>query len=215
MLSLPRTQAERNCADLPVIVPKPIRSLIVYGSRANFRIVSVGPRSASGGMIAFTRLPSGQACVDHRRGLVDAAADLRDDLVDDPQQVRVVDERGLRPLELAVPLDVDAVVCVDHDLGHAVVAQERLERAVAEDVVGDLADELPALLARERRPVERELLGDGAQDTLGDVLVGLLLEELDAERGDARVVDARLQLRVRVGGGASTGCAAPPETGRS
>jgi hypothetical protein len=39
----------------------------VYGSRANFRIVSVGPLSASGGMIALTRLPSGQARVDHRR----------------------------------------------------------------------------------------------------------------------------------------------------
>ena len=33
--------------------------------------------------------------------------------------------------------------------------EERLERAVAEDVVGDLADDLLALLARQRRPVER------------------------------------------------------------
>ncbi len=43
-----------------MIEPKPIRSSIVYGSRENFRIVSVGPRSESGGMIAFTRLPSGR-----------------------------------------------------------------------------------------------------------------------------------------------------------
>jgi hypothetical protein len=42
-----------------VVVPNSIRSSIVYGSRENFRIVSVGPRSESGGMIAFTRLPSG------------------------------------------------------------------------------------------------------------------------------------------------------------
>ena len=41
-------------------VPKLIRSSIVYGSRENFRIVIVGPRSESGGMIAFTRLPSGR-----------------------------------------------------------------------------------------------------------------------------------------------------------
>ena len=33
---------------------------IVYGSRENLRIVSVGPSSDSGGMIAFTRLPSGR-----------------------------------------------------------------------------------------------------------------------------------------------------------
>ena len=32
----------------------------MYGSRENFRIVSVGPRSESGGMIALTRLPSGR-----------------------------------------------------------------------------------------------------------------------------------------------------------
>ena len=38
----------------------------------------------------------GQARVDHRRGLVDAPADLRDDLVDDAQQVRVVDEGRAR-----------------------------------------------------------------------------------------------------------------------
>ena len=60
MLSLPFTQAARNCADLAVRVPNEIRSLIVYGSRENFRIVSVGPFRASGGMIALTRLPSGR-----------------------------------------------------------------------------------------------------------------------------------------------------------
>ncbi len=60
MLSLPRTQADRKCAARGVTVPKVIRSSIVYGSRENFRIVSVGPRSASGGMIALTRLPSGR-----------------------------------------------------------------------------------------------------------------------------------------------------------
>ena len=32
----------------------------MYGSRENFRIVSVGPFRASGGMIAFTREPSGR-----------------------------------------------------------------------------------------------------------------------------------------------------------
>ena len=58
--SLPRTQAERKCAASGVVVPNSIRSSIVYGSRENFRIVSVGPRSESGGMIAFTRLPSGR-----------------------------------------------------------------------------------------------------------------------------------------------------------
>ena len=60
MLSFPLTAAARNCAALGEIDPKEIRSFIVYGSRANFRIVSVGPFSESGGMIALTREPSGR-----------------------------------------------------------------------------------------------------------------------------------------------------------
>ena len=58
--SFPFTHAARNCAACGVSEPKLIRSSIVYGSRENFRIVSVGPLSESGGMIALTRLPSGR-----------------------------------------------------------------------------------------------------------------------------------------------------------
>ena len=58
--SLPLTQAARNCAALGETEPNEIRSFIVYGSRANLRIVSVGPLRARGGMIAFTREPSGR-----------------------------------------------------------------------------------------------------------------------------------------------------------
>src|SRR5205814_9983415 len=58
--SFPRTHAARNCEAFGLTVPKLIRSSIVYGSRENFRIVSVDPRSESGGMIAVTRLPSGR-----------------------------------------------------------------------------------------------------------------------------------------------------------
>src|SRR2546430_17672764 len=60
MFSFPLTQAARNWAAFGEIDPKLIRSSIVYGSRENFRIVRVGPRSASGGMIAFTREPPGR-----------------------------------------------------------------------------------------------------------------------------------------------------------
>jgi hypothetical protein len=54
--------------------------------------------------------------------------------------------------------------------------------------------------ARQRRPVEGELLHHRSQDAVGDVagfLVGL--EELRAEARDARVVDAGLQLGVWIG----------------
>src|SRR5262249_40519272 len=57
---------------------------------------------------------------------------------------------------------------------------------------------LPALLARQRRTVERELLGDRAEHALREVFVRILLEELGTERRNDLVVDARLQLTVRV-----------------
>src|SRR5205823_4644215 len=116
--------------------------------------------------------------------------------------VCVVDEPHLRALDLAGALDVHLVVGVDHDLRDRVVAEERLERAVAEDVVRDLADDPPALFACQRCPVERELLRDGAEHPIRDVAGRLALEQLGAELGDARVVDLRLQVGIRVGGSA-------------
>ena len=108
-----------------------------------------------------------QAGVHHRRGLVDPAADLGDDLVDDAEEVRVVDERRLRQLDLARTLDVDPVGPVDHDLADVVLPEQRLEWPVAQDVVGDLADDLPALVPGQRGLVERELLRDDPQDAIG------------------------------------------------
>ncbi len=96
-------------------------------------------------------------------------------------------------------LDVDLVGAVDHDLRHGVVAEERLERSVAEDVVGDVGDDLSALLTGQRRPVESELLHDRAHDALVQVLSRLGRKQLGAEAGDAGVVDAGLEIRVRVG----------------
>ena len=75
MFSLPRTQARGTRPAFGVSVPNAIRSSHREGVARNFRIVSVGPLTASGGMIALTRRAVGQARVDHRRGLVDAAAD--------------------------------------------------------------------------------------------------------------------------------------------
>ena len=92
----------------------------------------------------------GQAGVDHRRRLVDAAADVGDDLVDDAADVGGVDEPGRDLLDLAVALDEDDVGAVDHDLGDAVVLEQLLDRAVADDVVADVRGELLVQPAVER-----------------------------------------------------------------
>src|SRR5207244_10342221 len=63
----------------------------------------------------------GQSGVDHRAGLVDAAADRGDDPIDDPHHVVVVLEHHVGELELARALDVDLARAVDHDFGNALV----------------------------------------------------------------------------------------------
>jgi len=60
MFCLCLTHSSRNRAICRLSVPKPMRSSTVKGSEANLRMVSVGPVSASGAMMAFTREPSGR-----------------------------------------------------------------------------------------------------------------------------------------------------------
>ncbi len=106
-----------------------------YGSAANLRIVSVEPSSAIGGTTALTRLPSGR-----RASTIGLASSTRR-----PTRETILSmtrrrwsssmnaaSTGVDPAE---PLDVDPVRAVDHDLGDVRVAQQRLERAVAEDLV--------------------------------------------------------------------------------
>ena len=52
------THAFMNSAALRVQVPKRMKSSTVSVRLANLRMVSVGPVRESGGMMAFTRLPS-------------------------------------------------------------------------------------------------------------------------------------------------------------
>ena len=110
---------------------------------ANFRIVSSGPESDSGGMIAFTRDPSGRR----------ASTSGDDSSIRRPicptifvmirRRCDVSRERQRRLREPAVALDPDVVRAVDHDLRDRRIGEQPLERAVAEDVVGDLGCEPP------------------------------------------------------------------------
>ncbi len=60
MLSRAFTQASRNSNISGVAVPNRTRSFTVNGVAENFRMVMTGPTRLSGGMIAFTRDPSGR-----------------------------------------------------------------------------------------------------------------------------------------------------------
>ena len=201
MLSLPLTHASRNCAHFGVSEPKRSRSSILKGSLRNFRIVSVGPDTASGGMIAFTREPSGR-----RASTIGDASSTRRPIRE--MILSMIRRRcwsstnaALGLDDLAAALDVDVARAVHHDLGDGVVAQERLERPVAEDVVGDLARDLRPLLAGERGLVERDRLVDGLADALGELDGALRLGPREQPRPDPRdhvMVDPALEVAERV-----------------
>ena len=141
----------------------------------------------------------GQAGVDHRAGLVDAASDAGDDLVDGAAQVRLVAEAALDLDEPAAALDVDAVGPVDHDLGEVRVAQERLDRAVAQDVVGDLLGDAGPLGGREQDVLGLHRLLQCALDHVLELGLGQLgVVQLGTELLEQGVVDLGLQVRVVV-----------------
>ena len=104
--------------------------------------------SESGGITAQTREPSVEARVHDGRGIVDAAADGRDDALDDHADVGLVLEADVGFHHAAGALDVDVVEAVDHDVADGGILEQRLQRAEAEDLVEDLLDELLALAPR-------------------------------------------------------------------
>ena len=126
----------------------------VSGSAENFRMVSAEPSTASGGMTALTRLPSGR-----RASTIGLDSSTRRPIRD--TILSMVRRRCASSAELgvglhqpAVALEPDAVGAVDHDLGDVAGRAGRLDRAVAEDVVADLLGD-PGPVAVAERPVLR------------------------------------------------------------
>ena len=112
----------------------------------------------------------------------------------------VVLERHVRELELAFTLDVHLLRAVDHHLRQGFVAQERLQRAEAQDLVGDLLEHPHALGAGEGQAL---LVGDLAEELL-DLAPDLDLVaqvELRVQLVDQPVLDAELCLAERLAGG--------------
>ncbi len=106
----------------------------------------------------------GQPGVDHRRRLVDATADSVHHAVDDSTVLLGIGEDDVAPLDLPLALDPELVERVAHDLGDAVVGEQRLERPVAERVLEHLLDEALALNRRDPDVLAFEDFVDGGAD---------------------------------------------------
>ncbi len=111
----------------------------------NFRIEIAAPSIASGGMMMLTRLPSGRRASTSGLEFVDAAADAGHDLAADVDQVLIVAERDIAQFELAAAFDVNLLRAVDHDVGDALVREQRLERPEPEHVRDQRFDEFALL----------------------------------------------------------------------
>ena len=125
----------------------------------------------------------GETGVDHRRRLVDASTDLAHDLVDDSTQVALVDEAHVGDLDAAVALDEDVPRAVHHDFVDARVAEELVDRSVAEHVVEHRLDDRLTLAGGQREP----LLPERPVELLLDLAPELVLR-------DALVVEDRTEL---------------------
>ena len=158
-------------------------------------MVRNGPPMASGWITALTREPSGR-----RASTIGVASSMRRPTwltILSMMRRRWVSSTKLASvlLDAAGALDVDRLRAVDHDLGDLLVLEEAVDRAVAEDVVGDVLDELGLVGGRQRRP----LLGQGGVELLVDpaaevVLRQPLVVEDRAELVDQVVVDPLAQL---------------------
>ena len=125
----------------------------------------------------------GQAGIDHRRGLVHSAAHARDDAVDDLQQMAVVAEGRIDPLQKPALFNEDMVLVVDQDVGDLRIAQQRLQRAEAEDFVEQIGLDLFLLVEVQRHA----LVGDDLLDDAGHRLARLA------------GIDARQLLQIQLG----------------
>ena len=107
----------------------------------------------------------------------------------------LVAELGLDGLEAAVLLQVDLVVGVDHDLRDVHVAEEGLDRAVAQDVVADLLGDLHPVGVADRAVLAREDVAQHLPDAALEVgLVDVGGVEVRAELLDQLGVHDTLQL---------------------
>ena len=140
----------------------------------------------------------GKARVADRRGFVDAPADLADDALADVEQLLVVAETDSGALDTARDFDEHRSGAVDHDVGDVVARQQRLERAVSENVVADVVEQFFLLGNRHHDVLDRDDLVDDVADFLARRLAVEFGELGKVDRLDQGAEDRRLDLIIGV-----------------
>ncbi len=99
--------------------------------------------------------------------------------------MRLVHEAGLGALDAPGPLHIDRLGAVDHDLRDLVILEQAVDGAIAEDVVGDVLDELRLVGGAQRDP----LLDEGGVELLVDAQLKVVLRQSLVVEDRAELLD--------------------------
>ena len=102
------------------------------------------------------------------------------------------------PLEYAVALNEHLLVAVDQDVGDRRVLQQWLERAQAQQLVQNVADQALALGIVERLILLRQLFVDDVADFRLDLLARHLVERLEVDDVEQALVKLDLEIGMLV-----------------
>jgi len=102
-------------------------------------------------------------------------------------------EDNVRFFEQSVALDVDLKGAVDHDLGDTIVVEQRLDRAIGQDVGGDRLEKARALDPGEEHPLVVEKLVEHVFDAPAHLRITAQILAR-GQLGDKPPLEATLQL---------------------
>jgi hypothetical protein len=130
------------------------------------------------------------ARIDHRLRFIDAAADRGDDLVDDPEKVRLVLEGDVHALQLALLLDVAVLVSVDQDVVDVRVLEQWLKRTEADHLVDDIFDQCIELGDVDRHALFTGLFRNEFMDLPPHLVLGEAFQRNQIDLFDQHAMDA-------------------------
>ncbi len=135
-----------------------------------------------------------QSRVDHRADFIDASSDVRDDPVDDLQQVGVVAKLDARPFHLAPAFDVDVLRSVDQNIADRMVLEEHLQRSQTKRLVEHLFDQAFPLVAVQERLFRVAQMFDDEADFAAQHVAFQFADFGQVELVDELAVDAAFEF---------------------
>jgi hypothetical protein len=130
----------------------------------------------------------------------DTPADCSDDLVDHSQEVRLVAEAYAGLLQNAAPLDENAAVCVDKNIGDRVVLEQRLDRPEPQHLVRRVDGQLIELTRVERDAGGPDKLANDRTNLVQYLVARSRLQNSEIEPVDQVSVQFHLEAEKRIVG---------------